>query len=47
MTATFALKTADGHFLTADGGGGKTTDAIHTNATAVGPWEKFSVVHQD
>jgi hypothetical protein len=33
----------DGHYLTAVGGGGRTTDTIHTDATRVGAWEKFTV----
>jgi hypothetical protein len=39
-----ALGTADGHFLTAVGGGGRTTDVLHTNATRVGAWEKFTLI---
>jgi hypothetical protein len=33
-----------GNFLTAVGGGGQTTDVIHTNATALLDWEKFNLV---
>jgi hypothetical protein len=40
---TWALKTADGHYVTAVGGGGRTVGAIHTDATVIGPWETFTV----
>jgi hypothetical protein len=40
-----SIQTANGHYLTAVGGGGRTTDVIHTNATTVGAWEKFSLVN--
>ncbi len=44
----WALQTYDGtHYLTAEGGGGRATDAIHTNATAIGPWEKFTLEFQN
>lgn len=41
---TFALKTSNGNYLTAVGGGGKggpndPTSSVHTDATWVGPWE--------
>src|SRR5262245_19585891 len=38
------LRTANGRYVTAVDGGGRTTDVIHTDATAVGPWEKFTLV---
>src|SRR5262245_24332125 len=38
------IRTFNGHFLTALGGGGKATDAFHTDATAVSTWETFSVL---
>src|SRR6201992_3686512 len=38
------LKTINGHYLTAVGGGGRTTDVIHTDATQIGSWEKFTLV---
>ncbi|MDG0818178.1 fascin domain-containing protein [Bdellovibrio svalbardensis] len=41
---TCAIKTFNGHYLTAVGGGGRTTDVIHTNATRVRSWEKFVLV---
>jgi hypothetical protein len=40
-TAPCALETVDGHYLTAVGGGGRTTDVIHSDATRVGSWEEF------
>src|ERR1700731_1566136 len=39
-----SFQTVNGHYLTAVGGGGRTTDVIHTDAVRVGSWEKFSVV---
>jgi hypothetical protein len=45
---TWAIQTYNGvNYLTAEGGGGRTTDTIHTNATAVGPWEKFTLEFQN
>jgi hypothetical protein len=38
---TFTMKTYDGHYLTALGGGGKATDAFHTDATKASSWEYF------
>ena len=37
----FAIQTVNGHFLTAVGGGGRTTDVIHSDATQVQAWELF------
>jgi hypothetical protein len=37
------FQTVNGHYLTAVGGGGRTTDVIHTDATRIGSWEKFAV----
>ena len=37
----YALQTANGHYLTAVDGGGRTTDAIHSDATQVRAWEMF------
>ena len=34
----------DGHYLTAVGGGGRTSDVIHTDATKVGSWERFELI---
>src|SRR6201989_2088897 len=32
------------NFVTAVGAGGRTTDVIHTNATAANSWERFTLV---
>jgi hypothetical protein len=39
-----AFQTSNGHYVTAVGGGGRTTDVIHTDATQIQAWEKFSLV---
>ena len=39
----YDIQTVNGHYLTAVGGGGRTTDTIHSDATRVGSWEKFTV----
>lgn len=47
VTKTATLQTPDGHFLTAVNGGGiggPDSAPFHTDATAVGPWEKFQAV---
>ena len=31
----------NGHFLTAVGRGGRTTDVIHSDATGISSWERF------
>jgi hypothetical protein len=41
---TCSIQSFDGHYLTAVGGGGRTTDVIHTDATRVGSWEKFTLI---
>lgn len=41
---TCSIMTVNGHYLTAVGGGGRTTDVIHTDATRVGGWEKFTLI---
>ena len=41
---TFTMKTYDGHFLTALGGGGKAKDAFHTDAVKASTWEFFWVL---
>ena len=38
------IQTKSGHFLTAVGGGQKTTNAFHTDATKASTWEYFWVV---
>jgi len=37
----FAIQTFGMKYLTAVGGGGRVTDVFHTNATAIGAWEKY------
>jgi len=39
-----AFQTTNGHYLTAVGGGGRTTDVIHTDAVNIGSWEKFTLI---
>ena len=39
----YDIQTIDGHYLTAVDGGGRTSDTIHSDATRVGAWEKFTV----
>lgn len=41
---TCAIKTVKGYYLTAVGGGGRIHDVIHTDATRVGSWEKFTLI---
>jgi hypothetical protein len=41
---TCAIQTVDGHYLTAVGGGGRTTDVLHTNATWIRSWERFTLI---
>jgi hypothetical protein len=43
---TCAIKTYNGHYLTAVGGGGRTTDVIHSDATKIRKWEKFTLEDQ-
>jgi hypothetical protein len=38
------FQTVNGHYVTAVGAGGRTTDVIHTDATQIGSWEKFTLV---
>ncbi len=38
------FQTSNGHYLTAVGGGGRITDVIHTDATRIGSWEKFTLI---
>ncbi|HMJ13936.1 MAG TPA: hypothetical protein VK524_21110, partial [Polyangiaceae bacterium] len=37
----FAFRTVNGNYLTAEGGGNRTVNAIASNRTTLGPWEKF------
>jgi hypothetical protein len=43
---SYALQTRDGHYLTAVGGGGQTSEVFHTDATQISTWEKFDIVHR-
>src|SRR5206468_10794733 len=38
-----AFQTTNGHYLTAVGGGGRTTDVIHTDAVNLLGWEMFTL----
>jgi hypothetical protein len=38
-----AIQTFNGHFLTAQDSGGRTSDVIHTNATQRLSWEQFGL----
>jgi hypothetical protein len=38
------FQTSNGHYMTAVSGGGRTTDVIHTDATRIGTWEKFTLI---
>lgn len=40
----FTIRMYSGHFLTAVGGGGRTSDPIHVDATQARDWEYFSIV---
>jgi hypothetical protein len=41
---TCSFQTVNGHYLTAVGAGGRTTDVLHTDATVVRSWEKFTLI---
>jgi hypothetical protein len=41
-----AIQTATGNYLTAVGGGGRTTDVLHTDATQALGWETFGLIPQ-
>jgi hypothetical protein len=38
------FQTYNGRYVTAVGGGGRTTDVLHTDATRIGSWEKFTLI---
>jgi hypothetical protein len=38
------FQTVNGHYLTAVGAGGRNTDVIHSDATRIGSWEKFTLI---
>lgn len=41
------IQTYNGRYLTAVGGGGRTTDVIHSDATQAKAWEKFTLIDSD
>ncbi|UYL07377.1 hypothetical protein B9G69_010000 [Bdellovibrio sp. SKB1291214] len=41
---TCAIQTYTGNYVTGVGGGGRVTDVIHTDATKIGSWEKFTLI---
>jgi hypothetical protein len=43
-TANCVIRTYNGNYVTAVGGGGRNTDTLHTDATRIGAWEKFALV---
>src|SRR4051812_16988739 len=42
-----SIQAYDGHFLTAVGGGGRTSDVIHSDAKKVQSWEIFTLEDAD
>lgn len=40
----YGIKCYDGHYLTAVGGGGRTSDVVHSNASRIKSWEEFKFV---
>jgi hypothetical protein len=44
---TCAIQTFNGHYLTAVGGGGRTTNVIHTDAVLPRAWEYFTLEDQE
>ncbi len=42
-TGSYAIATSSGEYLVAVGGGGRRSDAIHSDAKKVGPWETFKI----
>jgi len=45
LTATCTIQAFDGHYLSAIGGGGRTTDVIETNRTVASTWETFTLIN--
>lgn len=41
------IRSYDGHYLTAVGGGGRNSDVLHTDATKAQAWERFTLVDSD
>jgi hypothetical protein len=44
FTVACTIQAFDGHYLSAIGGGGRTTDVIETNRTVPSTWETFTLV---
>ena len=44
FTVACTIQSFDGHYLSAIGGGGRTTDVIETNRTVASTWETFTLV---
>jgi hypothetical protein len=44
LPGDFAIQTDKGYLVTAVGGGGRTQDAIHTDAVQIHSWERFKLV---
>lgn len=44
VTYPVAVQTVNGNYLTAVGGGNRLTDVLHSDATSIGAWEKFTLV---
>ena len=41
------IQTNNGRYLTAVGGGGRTSDVLHTDATRAGGWERFVLINSN
>ena len=41
---TCSIRTSTGHYLKAVGGGGRTTDVLHSDAVRVDAWERFLLI---
>ena len=44
FVANSGIRTVNGHYLTAVGAGGRSTDVIHSDATQLQAWEDFTLV---
>jgi hypothetical protein len=42
---TCFIQTDNGNYITAVGGGGQTSDVMHTNASVPSTWERFTLVY--
>ena len=42
----YAIQTEDGTYITAVGGGGRSSDVLHTDATQPSTWEQFGLIPQ-